>query len=86
MRSKPRPSVWIDASYVKSPWVTPEAVARDGALVVWRVKNEPKPPPALAQLPGLKVLGVKSFAWPRTPQAQPLRIGFGIMAPNEQGK
>jgi hypothetical protein len=86
MRADPRPSVWIDASYAKSPWITPEAVARDGALVVWRMKNGTSPPPALAQLPGLRFVGVKSFAWPETPGAPPLRIGFGVIAPDQTVK
>ncbi|HWE05850.1 MAG TPA: hypothetical protein VG274_04025, partial [Rhizomicrobium sp.] len=86
MRSEPRPSVWTDASYAKSPWITPQAVTRDGALIVWRVKDDPQPPAAFQHLPGLEVLGVKSFAWPRTPNAPPLRIGFGIIAPDPSRK
>lgn len=81
MRADPRPSVWIDASYAKAPWITTQAVARDGALIVWRVKDGPQPPAAYQHLPGLEILGVKSFAWPRTPKALPLRIGYGIVMP-----
>ena len=77
----PRASVWIDASFVKSPWITPARLSRQGALVLWRVRTTDAPPPTLAQIPGLRVVGVKSFGWPATPKAQPLRIGYGIVAP-----
>jgi 4-amino-4-deoxy-L-arabinose transferase-like glycosyltransferase len=82
MDARPRPSVWIDASFVKSPWITPNRVARQGALVLWRVQKNDSPPVSLGRLPGLKVLGTKSFVWPSTPGAQPLRIGYGIIAVN----
>ncbi len=82
MDGRPRPSVWIDASFIKSPWITPARLARDGALVVWRIRNGDAPPASLSQIPGLAVLGVKSFAWPAMPGAQPLRIGYGVVPPN----
>jgi hypothetical protein len=81
MDSRPRPSVWTDASFVKSPWITPDRLARDGALVVWRIRDGDGLPSPLSHLPGLKVLGTTLFAWPSTPKAQPLRIGYGIIAP-----
>jgi 4-amino-4-deoxy-L-arabinose transferase-like glycosyltransferase len=81
MRAHPRPSVWIDASYAKAPWITPAAVTREGALVLWRVRSTDKPPASLAALPGLSVLGVRSFAWPHNPAAPPLRIGYGVVPP-----
>ncbi len=82
MDSRPRPSVWTDASFVKSPWITPERLAREGALVLWRIRNGDGPPSPLSHLPGLKILGTTLFAWPSTPKAQPLRIGYGIIAPS----
>jgi 4-amino-4-deoxy-L-arabinose transferase-like glycosyltransferase len=86
MGAHPRPSVWIDASSVKSPWITPERVAREGALVLWRVRTNDAPPPALASLKRLRIEGVKSFAWPNTPKAQPLRIGYGMILPQSAAK
>jgi 4-amino-4-deoxy-L-arabinose transferase-like glycosyltransferase len=80
--ARPRASVWIDASFVKSPWITPARIAREGALVLWRIRTTDAPPSQLAKIPGLRVLGVKSFGWPTTPRAQPLRIGYGIVAPS----
>jgi hypothetical protein len=79
MRTDPRPSVWIDGSQEKSPWITPAAIAQDGALVLWRADKRNEPPPALASLPGLEIMGFKRFSWPRTPGAVPLQIGYGII-------
>ena len=82
MRAAPRPSVWADGSYLKSPWITPQSVAREGALVVWRIRaGNSAPPPNLAALPHFRSLGSREFAWPRAPRAQPLRVGFGIVTP-----
>jgi hypothetical protein len=81
MRASPRPSVWVDGSSVKSPWITPQAIAHDGALVVWRIGKSPAPPPALAALPNFHPEGMRAFAWPQTPKAQPLRIGYGFVMP-----
>jgi hypothetical protein len=86
MDARPRPSVWIDASFVKSPWITSARVAQEGALVVWRVRDGSGPPSALARTPGLRVLGVKSFGWPSTPRAQPLRVGYGLVRPGGAGR
>jgi 4-amino-4-deoxy-L-arabinose transferase-like glycosyltransferase len=81
MDAKPRPSVWTDASFVKSPWITQARVAQQGALVVWRIRDNDNPPAPLAQIPGLHLLGVEAFDWPSTPKARQLRIGYGIVAP-----
>ncbi len=81
MDTRPRPSVWIDASFVKAPWITSDRVSSEGALVLWRIRKNDGPPDPLSRIPGLEVLGTKSFAWPAAPKAQPLRIGYGIVAP-----
>ena len=81
MRSAPRPSVWINADYAKAPWITPQAVARDGVLVLWRVRPGQAVPPALAALKGIRILGQKSFTWPDTPGAEPLKIGYAVLPP-----
>lgn len=80
MRLEPRASVFIDGNLRRAPWITPRRLACEGALVVWQTGASDSPPETLA-LPGLKIMGVKSFAWPRAPKARPLRIGWGIRAP-----
>jgi 4-amino-4-deoxy-L-arabinose transferase-like glycosyltransferase len=86
MDARPRPSVWIDASFEKSPWITPQRLARQGALLLWRVRGGSAPPATLAHLPGARFLGVKSFAWPATPKAPPLRIGYAVIPPRAQAR
>jgi 4-amino-4-deoxy-L-arabinose transferase-like glycosyltransferase len=81
MDLRQRPSVWIDASFAKSPWIAPTRLAREGALVLWRAKNGDSPPSPFGQIPGFEFLGMKSFGWPSTPKAQPLRIGYGVIPP-----
>ncbi len=80
MRAVPRPSVFIDGDRHHAPWITSARLAREGALVVWQIHGSDAPPPGL-DLPGMKVMGVKSFAWPRNPGTAPLRIGWGVLPP-----
>ncbi len=80
LRVQPRASVFIDADPRHAPWITKARLAREGALVVWQTGGTDSPPAALA-LPGLRVMGVKTFSWPREPSAKPLRVGWGIVAP-----
>jgi 4-amino-4-deoxy-L-arabinose transferase-like glycosyltransferase len=40
LRERDPPSLLIDGDYANSPWVTPEDIARDGVLVVWRPDGE----------------------------------------------
>ncbi len=79
-RSSPRASVFIDADRRHAPWITPARLAREGALVVWQTGRSDSPP-AWLMLPGLRIMGVKTFAWPREPSVKPLRVGWGIVAP-----
>lgn len=81
MRSVPRPSVWINADYAKAPWITPQAVAHDGVLVLWRIRPGQAMPLALAALKGIRILGQKSFLWPQTPGVAPLKIGYAVIPP-----
>ena len=80
LRAEPQPSVFIDGDMKKSPWITKSRLAREGALVVWQTGKSDSPPAGLA-LPGLRIMGVKTFSWPREPNAKPLRIGWGVIAP-----
>ena len=81
MRMTHRPSVFIDASFYKSPWITQNRLRREGALVVWQIRKTTAPPARL-DLDGLHVMGEKTFAWPREPSTPPLKIGWGILPPN----
>jgi 4-amino-4-deoxy-L-arabinose transferase-like glycosyltransferase len=81
MRTVPRPSVWIDADFRKAPWITPDLVRRDGALLLWRVRPRASRPSGLK---GFRVLGRKTFVWPDMPKAAPLEIGYAILPPSNR--
>lgn len=80
LRSEGRPSVYLHANPVIAPWVTQQRLARQGTLAVWRVREDAAPPAEIAALDGLRIGGVESFAWPRLANADPLKVGWGIVA------
>jgi len=80
MRTEPRASVFIDGDRRHAPWITPQRLAREGALVVWQTHGD-ESPPATLNLPGLRIMGVKTFAFPRQKRGKPLEVGWGIVAP-----
>jgi hypothetical protein len=61
-----RPSVFIDADPAKSPWITPSALIRQGAVLIWQ---EPGAPPEwISHFPG---------ALPQPPIELPYRPPLG---------
>ncbi len=77
-----RPSIYTEADRMRSPWITPERLAREGALVVWQEKSDGAPPPQqLAGLIGAAARRTATFAWPYMPDHSPLRIGYAIVPP-----
>ena len=73
------PSVLIDGDYSKAPWVTPEDVARDGALIVWS-GGEPGSLPAFRQGLETHELRVRS-PYARAENAQDIVIHYAILPP-----
>jgi len=83
MRDPARPSVFTDGNMKEAPWITPDRLRRQGAIVVWQAD---RPMPAgLRRLPDVKVIGTKTFAWPDEPKLPPLAIGWGIVRPGARG-
>lgn len=72
------PSVWINSDYATSPWITPERVAEQGALVVWREGDHP---PAIAPQSG--PLSHVILRYRQFPHAPPLRINYAIIPPQQ---
>ena len=60
-----KPSIFTGANPTLAPWITPERLAREGALVVWRDKGV-GPPPELAAFIGQAAKREEAFAWPRS--------------------
>lgn len=76
------PSVLIDGDYGKAPWVTPDEVARDGALIVWS-GDEPDTLPAFRDALEQRELRVRS-PYARAENAQDIVIYYAILPPADQ--
>jgi hypothetical protein len=82
LRSTPRASVFTDGDMKEAPWITPQRLAHQGALVVWQIKKgDGAPPQGLAGLPHFKNEGIMQFSWPRARKAPMLTVGWGIVPP-----
>ena len=81
--SQPRARLYIDASPIQSPWITPKDIADKGAVVVWRATDLAGTPPAeiRERFPDLVPDIPRTFE--RTIQGRTplLRIGWGIIRP-----
>ena len=77
------PSILTNGDMALSPWITPERLKQQGALLVWEMRNPAEPPPAeLVPLVGERPTGVERFDWPVFTGAPQLLIGYAIVAPN----
>lgn len=83
---EPRPSVLIDGMTGRSPWITPQMIRTQGAMIVWRVADarQAQPPAALlAPLSSyrLRVLEPLRLAtvWDRS--IAPVQFGVAIILP-----
>jgi 4-amino-4-deoxy-L-arabinose transferase-like glycosyltransferase len=79
LRSRTPPSILIGGDYSQSPWVTPEEVARDGALIVWRADQQP--PPALAEFAAGLETHEAVFIFSRFPNVAPITLIYAIRKP-----
>jgi 4-amino-4-deoxy-L-arabinose transferase-like glycosyltransferase len=79
MSGRPPPHVLINGDYVVSPWISPEDVARDGALVVWSGRQ----PGALAEFAqGLDTRELEVHApGPAGRRARPMLIHYVVISP-----
>jgi 4-amino-4-deoxy-L-arabinose transferase-like glycosyltransferase len=75
------PSVLIEGDYTKSPWITPEDVARHGALIVWS-GDEPNTLPAFREGLEQRELHVRS-PYARAENAEDIVIYYSILPPQE---
>jgi len=77
VRAEPRPSVWTDASFAQSPWITPARVKEQGALLVRQITRRSD----LSAPAGFAYQGEKDFAWPYEDKAPALRVAWWILPP-----
>ena len=79
MSARNPPSVLINGDFAISPWLSPAAAARRGALIVWRA-DEPAPPHVAALAEGLQVNSLE-ISYPRFPNAAPLAVDYAVLPP-----
>ncbi|MET1026721.1 MAG: glycosyltransferase family 39 protein [Dongiaceae bacterium] len=72
------PSLFTNMDRQLAPAVTPERVAQDGVLVVWRVDGGWQPPKTV--LAG-HVTGIEVFDWSPSSDSRPIEIGYAIIPP-----
>jgi hypothetical protein len=82
-----RPSVYFADDPQRSPAVTPAAIRRNGAVVVWRTAttNPTPPPPIKALFPGLVPEVPQTFAQSVQGRLPLLRVGWGVIRPAAAG-
>ena len=81
-----RPSVFLDATPDRSPWVTMEDVKAKGAVVVWPTSDTSgTPPPEIkARFPDIVPEVPRAFARPSQGRLPLLRIGWAVIRPQGQ--
>jgi hypothetical protein len=83
LASPDRPSLYLDASPARAPWLDDEAVRRKGAIVLWTaIDTAGTPPPALKErFPDLVPETPRSFDRSVQGRLPLLRIGWAMIRP-----
>ncbi len=78
-----RPSLYLDASPERTPWVGGDEIRRKGAIVVWPASDTSgQPPPEIkARFPGLVPSLPRAFAREVQGRLPLLRVGWGMLRP-----
>jgi 4-amino-4-deoxy-L-arabinose transferase-like glycosyltransferase len=83
-----RPSIFLDITPERSPWVSPEAVKTKGAIVVWPTTDTAgTPPPAIKErFPDLVPELPRAFERPVQGRLPVIRIGWAMIRPQAGDK
>jgi len=86
LKSRPRASLYFDATPERSPWIDAQGVNQKGAIVVWRATDTSSfPPDAIkARFPALITDVPRAFERFTLTGKPTLRIGWGIVRPGGQ--
>jgi 4-amino-4-deoxy-L-arabinose transferase-like glycosyltransferase len=81
-----RPSLYLNATPERSPWVTPDAIKSKGAIVVWPTTDTSgTPPPEIKErFPDLVPEVPRAFERSVQGRLPLLRIGWGVIRPQSQ--
>lgn len=81
LTARDRPSILNQGNFAHSPWITPERLAAEGALVVW----DPSRTDRLSKATKARISSVPAsevrFAWPHAKDRADLVIAYAIVAP-----
>jgi hypothetical protein len=82
--SPDRPSLYVDGSPERAPWLSDDAVRRNGAVVLWTATDAAGTPPAhlKARFPGMVAEVPRAFTRPVQGRLPLLRIGWAVIRPN----
>jgi hypothetical protein len=88
LKSRPRASLYLDATPARSPWITPDDIGRKGAVVVWSAPDTtgPPPPELSERFPELVPDIPRAFDRFTLGGGPRLRIGWGIQRRQESGR
>jgi 4-amino-4-deoxy-L-arabinose transferase-like glycosyltransferase len=86
LTSRPRASLYLDATRRRSPWIDATDVRQKGAVVVWTAPDTAGPPPneIKARFPGLTPDVPRAFERFTLTGKPTLRVGWGIVRPGGQ--
>jgi hypothetical protein len=86
LAARSRPSLFLDATPERSPWVTMDDVKSKGAIVVWQTTDTAGAPPADIKERFPDLVAELPRAFERTVQGRLplLRIGWGVIRPQSQ--
>jgi hypothetical protein len=86
LASRSRPSLFLDATPDRSPWVTMDDVKSRGAIVVWPTTDTAgAPPPEIKQrFPDLVPELPRAFERTMQGRLSLVRIGWGMIRPQSQ--
>lgn len=89
---RPMPSIFTFGEFALAPWITPERLADEGALIVWGDSQKkmiapadggaPLPPPKMQALIGDLPIRAMKFIWPLNPKLPEIVIGYAILPPS----
>jgi hypothetical protein len=74
-------SILTNADLSQSPWITPERLKREGALVLWEEHGRRFKPPGIDSLVEGLPIGEERFRSRRFPNAPPIIIKYAILPP-----
>jgi hypothetical protein len=85
MAAPSRPSVYDYAAPARTPWITPDDIARNGLIVVWPAQENIGTPPAdiQARFPDLVPEVPRAFAHAIEGRLPLARVGWGMIRPQQ---